>query len=81
MAVPGQKIVEVQGEERAGNKEYVSGEDEFVCLPTGYGKSLCFQCLPYVFDVLNDHTSPYSQIVVVSPHTSVMKDQIKTQFG
>ena len=58
-------------------KKEVSGEDAFVCLPTGYGKSLCFQCLPYVFDVLNDHTSPYSQIVVVSPLTSVMKDQIK----
>ena len=55
----------------------LSGKDVFVCLPTGFGKSLCFHCLPYVFDVVNGHTSPYSQIVVVSPLTSLMKDQIK----
>ena len=70
-------LQKVKKEQKDAIKEYVSGEDAFVCLPTGYGKSLCFQSLPYVFDVLNDHTSPYSQIVVVSLLTSVMKDQIK----
>ncbi len=25
-------------------------EDMFLLLPTGYGKSICFECLPFLFD-------------------------------
>ena len=31
---------------------FVKGRDVFAVLPTGYGKSLCFGCLPLVFDTL-----------------------------
>ena len=29
-----------------------SGNDVFAVLPTGYGKSLCYNCLPKAFDTL-----------------------------
>ena len=31
---------------------FVNGNDVFAVLPTGYEKSLCFACLPLVFDIL-----------------------------
>ena len=32
--------------------EFVLGRDVFVALPTGFGKSLCYACLPRAFDSL-----------------------------
>ena len=41
---------------------FTQGHDVSVALPTGFGKSLCYCCLPYVFDKLRGSIS-----VVVSP--------------
>ena len=55
-------------------KDFVTGNDVFAVLPTGYGKSLCYVCLPGVFDKIFDSTT--SIIAVVTPLTSIMKDQV-----
>ena len=53
----------------------VSGKDVFVCLPTGYGKSLCYTILPCVFDILRS-VEKKSIVLVVSPLIALMKDQV-----
>ena len=56
---------------------FVKGRDVFAVLPTGYGKSLCFGCLPIVFDKLLGRVGEdRSIIVVVTPLTAIMKDQV-----
>ena len=36
---------------------FVSGRDVFVSLPTGYGKSICYASLPFVFDTIRGKDS------------------------
>ena len=55
---------------------FVSGRDVFAALPTGYGKSLCYGCLPGVFDRILSREG--SIVIVVSPLSALMKDQVET---
>jgi superfamily II DNA helicase RecQ len=52
--------------------EFISGKDVFVILPTGYGKSLCFFCLPKSFDILRKTCG--SIVVVITPLIAIMED-------
>ena len=54
---------------------FLSGKDVFVALPTGYGKSLCYGCLPGAFDILRK-TERKSIAIVISPLTSLMNNQV-----
>ena len=45
--------------------EFINRRDVFVVLPTGFGKTLCFTCLPIV-DELYPNSKP-SIILVVTP--------------
>jgi len=51
---------------------FVLGNDVFAVLPTGYGKSLCYACLPGVFNQILDVIT--SIVIVIMPLTSIIKD-------
>ena len=43
---------ELKDKQMEAVKAFVSGNDVFVCLPTGYGKSVIYAVLPLVFNKL-----------------------------
>ena len=59
--------------------KFAAGQDVFVSLPTGSGKSLCYCVLPAVFDSLRG-VKGLSIIVVVSPLIALMKDQVRAMM-
>ena len=59
-------------------ESFTSGRDVFVSLPTGSGKTLCYSVLPGTFDRLRETSSPSSIIIVVSPLSALMRDQVSS---
>ena len=59
-----------------------SGNDVFVWLPTGFGKSICFQTLPFMFDyklgLVKEEVKKRSLLIVVAPLVALMVDQAKS---
>ena len=56
-------------------KKFAQGNDVFVNLPTGSGKSACFCIIPPLFDALRNE--PGSIAIVVCPLVALMKDQVE----
>ena len=56
-------------EHRRAVSHFLNGKDVFIVLPTGFGKSFCFQCLPLC---LGGDTV----IIVISPLIALIKDQV-----
>ena len=55
----------------------LEGSDVFATLPTGFGKSMCFQCLPQACDKLRGLENGSSIVLVVTPLIAIMEDQVK----
>jgi len=57
------------------------GHDVFMWLPTGYGKSLCFQALQFPMDFKWGliHTAKSSTVLVISPLVALMIDQRRSR--
>ena len=62
-----------QVSERSYPANFIEKTDEFINLPTGFGKSLIYQDLPLVCDTVRGSTEHI--VVVVSPLVHLMKDQ------
>lgn len=56
---------------------FLKGEDVFGILPTGFGKSLCYACLPKIYDRMS---TGLSVIVIITPLTAIIKDQVSFKF-
>ena len=56
-------------------RSFIQKNDVLAVLPTGFGKTLCFACIPGVMDVLSP-TITGSTIVVISPLTALMDNQV-----
>jgi ATP-dependent DNA helicase RecQ len=65
-------------EQRASIKAVYDGKDVFLWLPTGFGKSICYTTLPFVFDFKLGRVDgdSHSVVLVVSPLISLMVDQV-----
>lgn len=75
LGLPG---VTLKEEQLSSIKAAYDGRDVFVCLPTGYGKSLCYQTLPFVMDHKHRHEASQgsSAAIIVSPLVALMEDQV-----
>ncbi len=59
-------------------KTFCEGQNIYFSAPTGYGKSIIFQSLPWVCDInIREQTIGFSTLIVISPLQSLMEDQCK----
>lgn len=68
-------IKKLKEQQREAIHSFIRGRDVFVALPTSYGKSLIYGCLPRVFDLLRGVQEPKSIIMVISPLKALMDDK------
>ena len=62
-------------------KYVYKGKDTFVWLPMGFGKSVCYEVLPFVFDVKlgRGNDSSNNAVIVVSPLVSLTIASIRSK--
>ena len=75
-----QSKVSLKPEQRMAIEAVYDRSDVFVWLPTGFGKSLCFQTLPFVMDhklaLVGSQKS--SAVLVISALVALMVDQVRS---
>lgn len=76
----GKAGIVLKPEQRQAVRHMYDGRDVFLWLPTGFGKSICYEVLPFLFDCklgkCDTVSSEGSIVIVVSPLVSLMADQV-----
>lgn len=72
------KIKALHEQQLDAMKSFLFGQHVMVNAPTGFGKSLIFQMLPYVVDSLTESQLGTCTMVVVCPLVSLMIDQVNS---
>ena len=49
--------------------------DVFIILPTGFGKSACYQCLPMLYDSISPGDDP-SIVIVATPLKAIISEAL-----
>ena len=65
----------MKSERKVATISFVQGKDVFVNLPTGFWKSLCYGCLPLVFDEVFSKSGLIA--LIISPLVALMEDQVE----
>ena len=71
-------ISQLHQEQAEAINAFFEGNDVFVSLPTGYGKSFIFQAIPVMASLLYD--KPFTMFIV-SPLKALMEDQVNYLNG
>ena len=58
------QVIVLKREQRASIKAVYEGKDAFVWLPTRFGKSVCYEALPFVFDFKLRTNAPCLALVI-----------------
>ena len=60
--------ITLKAEQRSAMEAIYNHQDVFVWLPTGYGRSVCYQVLPFIMDSKHGvvETQRHSLVLVVS---------------
>ena len=64
--------------QREALKAFATGQDVFVCVPTGMGKTACYSFITRLWQKLCEKEST---VIVVSPLVALMRDQVEKLKG
>lgn len=80
LAQLGKSHLDLKNEQERSIHAIYSGKDVFMFLPTGFGKSICYQVLPFIFDHKLGVVSGQKKscAIVVSPLIALMVDQVRS---
>ena len=67
----------LKAEQKSVLESVFNGNDTVAVLPTGFGKSLIFQLIPYMISIKQSSTCPLMTIVI-TPISAIMEDQMRS---